>query len=56
MQTSTWDVIDNPLVGVADKRQKAWKVMQKKHRAIIEYFKNPQRQEVLQMDEGQIVG
>lgn len=56
LNTRTWDVIDNPLMGIADKRQKAWKAMLKKHRSLIDYFKNPQRQEVLQMDEGQQVG
>jgi hypothetical protein len=55
MQTPTWDVIANPLVGMADKRQRAWKSMQKKHQSLIEHFKNPQRQEVLEMDEGEAV-
>jgi hypothetical protein len=52
---STWDVIDNPLNGVADKRQKAWKAMLKKQQSLIEYFKDEHRQEVLAIDEGQPV-
>jgi hypothetical protein len=56
MQTPTWDVINNPLVGTVDKRQKAWKALQKKHQSLIDHFKNPQRQEVLEMDEGEAVG
>jgi hypothetical protein len=55
VNTRTWDVIDNPLMGIADRRQKDWKTMLKKHQSLIDYFKNPQRQEVLAMDEGQQV-
>jgi len=50
-----WDIINNPLVGAADKRQKAWKSMLKKHQALIDYYKNPVRQEMLELDEGEAV-
>jgi hypothetical protein len=49
----TWDVIDNPLVGIADRRQKAWKAMLKKQQSLIEHFQAEHRQEVLPIDEGQ---
>jgi hypothetical protein len=55
IQGTAWDVIDNPLNGVADRRQKAWKTMLKKHQSLVDHFKAEQRQEVLAMDEGQEV-
>jgi len=45
--TPTWDVMENPLVGAADKRLKAWKAMLKQHKALVEYFKDEHRQEDL---------
>ena len=47
-----WNVIENPLVGAADKRQRAWKAMAKKHQSLIEYYQNPHRQEVLELRAG----
>lgn len=55
VNTPHWDIIGNPLVGAADKRQKAWKAMLKKHQALIDYYKNPVRQEVLELEEGEQV-
>lgn len=55
VQSLSWDVLDNPLNGAADKRQKAWKSMLKKHQELIEYFQNPNRQEYLRLDAGQAV-
>jgi hypothetical protein len=49
----SWGVLDNPLIGAADKRQKAWKVMLKKQQALIDYFKDEHRQEYLEIDGGQ---
>jgi hypothetical protein len=42
-------------MGAADKRVKVWKTMRKKQEALIAYFKGENRQEVLEMDEGQAV-
>ena len=52
-QQPTWTVLDNPLIGAADRRQKAWKAMLKRQQALIDYFKDENRQRVLQMDGGQ---
>jgi hypothetical protein len=54
-QSLSWDIIDNPLIGASDKRQKAWKTMRKKQETLIAYFKGESRQEVLEMDDGQAV-
>ncbi len=55
INTPHWNIIDNPLVGAADKRQKAWKAMLKKHQALIDYYRNPEGQEVLELNEGEAV-
>lgn len=54
-QSLRWDVLENPLIGAADKRQKAWKAMLKKQETLIDYFKDENRQEYLAMDGGQNV-
>jgi hypothetical protein len=54
-QSPSWDVLDNPLNGAADKRQKAWRAMLKKQQALVEYFQNPNRQGYLGLDGGQAV-
>jgi hypothetical protein len=54
-QSPSWDVLDNPLNGAADKRHKAWRAMLKKQQALIEHFQNPNRQEYLGLDGGQVV-
>ena len=55
IQSLTWDIIANPLVGFADRRQKAWRAMLKKQQSLIEHFQAEQRQEVLAIDEGRPV-
>lgn len=45
--TATWDVRDNPLVGEADKRHKAFRAMRKQQEKLIAYLKDPHRQEEL---------
>ena len=45
-QQPSWTVLDNPLIGAADKRLKAWKAMLKKQQALIDYFKDENRQVV----------
>jgi hypothetical protein len=54
-QSPIWDVLDNPLNGAADKRQRAWRTMRKKQEALIEYFQNPHRQEFLGLEGGESV-
>ena len=49
--TPTWDILENPLVEAADKRHKAWKAMLRQQKALIEYFKDPNRQEDLELNE-----
>jgi hypothetical protein len=48
--TPTWDVLENPLLGAADKRQRAWKAMLRQHRSLIAYFKDENRQEELPLN------
>ena len=50
--TPTWDILENPLVEAADKRHKAWKAMLRQQKALIEYFKDPHRQEDLELNGG----
>lgn len=45
--SATWDVRENPLVGEADKRHKAFRRMRTRQANLIAYFKDPQRQEEL---------
>ena len=45
--TPTWDILANPLIEAADKRQKAWKAMLRHQKALIEYFRDPNRQQDL---------
>jgi hypothetical protein len=54
-QSPSWDVLDNPLNGAVDKRQKAWRAMLKKQQAFIEYLQDPNRQEYLRLDGGESV-
>ncbi|HWX94050.1 MAG TPA: hypothetical protein VNY29_15590 [Terriglobales bacterium] len=54
-QSPHWDVVDNPLHGAVDRRQKAWRGMLKNQAALIEYFQNPNRQEYLGLEGGQVV-
>ena len=49
--TATWDILANPLMETADKRLKAWKAMLKQQKALIDYFKDPNRQQDLELNE-----
>lgn len=49
--SATWDVRDNPLVGEADKRHKAFRAMRRQQEKLIAYLKDPERQEELALGE-----